>query len=115
MRVKRGVVARRRRKKVLARASGYYGALSRTIKVASEKSERGLVYAYRDRKARKRDFRKLWNQRINAAARLNGSTYSKLIGGLKKANINLNRKILADLAVHDATAFSQLVQQATKG
>ena len=113
MRVKRGFVARRRRKKILARASGYYGASSRTIKVASEKSDRGLVYAYRDRKARKRDFRRLWNQRINAAARLNGTTYSKLVGGLKKANIILNRKLLADLAVRDAAAFSQLVRKAS--
>lgn len=111
MRVKRGFKARRRRKKILERASGYYGALSRTIKVASEKSDRGMCYAYRDRKARKREFRKLWTQRINAAARLNGTSYSKFIGALKKAEIDLDRKVLADMAIHDAAGFSALVQK----
>ena len=111
MRVKRGIKARRRRNKVLERASGYYGANSRLFAVAKEKNDRALVYAYRDRKTKKRDFRQLWTQRINAAARLNGMNYSTLIGALKKANIELDRKVLADMAVHDAAAFSALVQQ----
>lgn len=111
MRVKRGFKARRRRKKILERASGYYGALSRTIKVASEKTDRGMVFAYRDRKVKKREFRKLWTQRINAAARLNGTTYSRLIGDLKKANVELDRKVLADMAVNDADGFTALVKQ----
>lgn len=112
MRVKRGTVARSRRKKVLERASGYYSAGSRLFTVAKERNDRGLVYAYRDRKAKKREFRKLWTIRINAAARLNGTTYSVLIGALKKANIDLDRKVLADLAIHDPAAFSAVVKQA---
>ncbi len=112
MRVTRGIKARRRRKKVLERASGYYGANSRLYSVARDTNDRGLVYAYRDRKVRKREFRRLWTQRINAAARLNGTTYSRLIGGLKKANIELDRKVLADLAVSDAAAFTAIVQKA---
>ncbi len=111
MRVKRGCKARRRRNKVLARASGYRGSNSRCYTVAAEKSERGMAYAYRDRKVRKREFRKLWTQRINAAARYNGTTYSKLIGALNKANVTLNRKILSDMAVADPIAFSALVQK----
>ena len=111
MRVKRGFTARRRRKKVLNRASGYYGALSRTFKVAKEKSDRGLAYAYRDRRAKKREFRRLWTQRINAAARLNGTTYSRLMGALQKAGMSLDRKILADMAVQDGSGFSALVQK----
>ena len=113
MRVRRGFKARRRRNKVLDRASGYRGSNSRCYTVAAEKSERGLAYAYRDRKVRKREFRKLWTQRINAAARLNGTTYSQLMGALKKANIDLNRKILADIAVKDAAGFSAIVQKAS--
>ena len=111
MRVKRGTVARARRKKVLERASGYYSAGSRLFTVAKERNDRGLVYAYRDRKAKKREFRKLWTVRINAAARLNGTTYSVLIGALKKANIDLDRKVLSDLAIHDPAAFSAVVKQ----
>ncbi|MGH1467523.1 MAG: 50S ribosomal protein L20 [Bdellovibrionales bacterium] len=112
MRVKRGTVARKRRKKVLERASGYYSAGSRLFTVAKERNDRALVYAYRDRKAKKREFRKLWNQRINAAARMNGTTYSVLIGALKKANIELDRKVLSDLAIFDPAAFSAVVKQA---
>ena len=111
MRVTRGTKARRRRNKVLDRASGYYGANSRLFAVAKEKNDRGLVYAYRDRKVKKREFRKLWTQRINAAARMNGTNYSKLIGALKKANVELDRKVLADMAVHDASGFTALVQK----
>ncbi|RME16244.1 MAG: 50S ribosomal protein L20 [Bdellovibrio sp.] len=111
MRVKRGFKARRRRKKVLKRASGYYSANSRCFTVAIEKNDRALAYAYRDRKQRKREFRKLWTQRINAAARLNGTTYSQFMGALKKSGIALDRKTLADLAVKDAQGFSSLVQQ----
>lgn len=112
MRVKRGTVARSRRKKVLERASGYYSAGSRLFTVAKERNDRALVYAYRDRKAKKREFRKLWTIRINAAARLNGTTYSVLIGALKKASIELDRKVLSDLAIHDPAAFSAVVKQA---
>lgn len=112
MRVKRGTVARSRRKKVLERASGYSSAGSRLFTVAKERNDRALVYAYRDRKVKKRDFRKLWTQRINAAARLNGTTYSRLMGDLKKAGIELDRKILADLAVFDPSAFSEVCASA---
>jgi large subunit ribosomal protein L20 len=111
MRVKRGVKARRRRNKVLERASGYYSSGSRLFSFARERNDRALVYAYRDRKVRKREFRQLWTQRINAAARINGTTYSRLIGALKKANIELDRKVLADMAVLDAKGFSTLVQR----
>lgn len=112
MRVKRGIKARRRRNKILKRAEGFRGAGSRVYSVAAERSDRALVYAYRDRKVKKREFRRLWTQRINAAARLNGTTYSRLIGGLKKANIEIDRKVLADLAVLDAAAFSEICKQA---
>ncbi|MCB0342906.1 MAG: 50S ribosomal protein L20 [Pseudobdellovibrionaceae bacterium] len=111
MRVKRGVKARRRRNKVLARVSGYRGSNSRCYTTAIEKNDRALVYAYRDRKARKRDFRRLWTQRINAAARMNGTTYSRLMFALKEANVGLDRKALADMAVQDAAGFTALVQQ----
>ena len=111
MRVKRGTTARRRRKKVLEKASGYRGSNSRCYSIAVEKNDRGMAYAYRDRKVRKREFRKLWTQRINAAARLNGTTYSRLIEALKKANVNLDRKVLADMAVADADAFAGIVQK----
>lgn len=111
MRVKRGFKARRRRKKVLKRAKGYRGSNSSCFITAKEKNDRALVYAYRDRKQRKRDFRRLWTQRINAAARLNGTTYSRLIGALKKANVELDRKVLADMAITDAAGFSALVQK----
>jgi large subunit ribosomal protein L20 len=111
MRVKRGVKARRRRNKVLKRAKGYIGSNSRVFTIAQEKNDRALVYAYRDRKVKKREFRKLWTQRINAAARLNGTTYSKLIGALNKSALEIDRKALADMAVHDQSGFSKLVSQ----
>ncbi len=111
-RVKRGFKARRRRKKVLKRASGYYSSRSRLFSVAKELNDRALAYAFRDRKTRKRSFRALWTQRINAAARLNGTTYSRLIGALKNKGIELDRKSLADLAIFDANGFSNLVKEA---
>src|ERR1700722_12385616 len=111
-RVKRGTKARARRKKVLKRAKGYYGSNSRLFVTAQEVVDRAGVYAYRDRKVRKREFRSLWTVRINAAARLNGTTYSKLIGGIHKVGIEVDRKILADLAVNDAAAFAAIVKQA---
>lgn len=107
-RVKGGFVARRRRKKILKLARGYFGSKHRIFKTANQQVMKSLLYAYRDRRQRKRDFRKLWIARINAAARLNGLSYSKLMYGLKLAEININRKILADLAVNDAKAFSDL-------
>jgi len=110
-RVKRGVTARRRRKKVLKRAEGYYAMGSRAYIHAREKNDRGLAFSYRDRKVRKREFRSLWIQRINAAARLNGTTYSKLINALLNKGIDLDRKVLADLAVNNADGFSALVKQ----
>jgi len=109
-RVTRGFKARRRRNKVLKLAKGYRGGRSRLYRTATEAVDRGLVYAYRDRKAKKRDFRKLWIARINAGARMNEMSYSKLIGGLKKANIDLDRKVLSNLAILDAAAFSRIVQ-----
>ncbi len=111
-RVKSGKTNRARHKKVLKRAKGYYSAGSRAYIHAVEKNDRGMAFAYRDRKAKKRSFRTLWNQRINAAARLNGTTYSRLIGGLIKAGIQVDRKILADLAINDATAFTALCKHA---
>lgn len=110
-RVKRGVTARRRRKKVLKRAEGYYSAGSRSYIHAREKNERGMVFAYRDRKVKKREFRALWIQRINAAARLNGTTYSVLMNALSKKGIEMDRKVLADLAVTSAEGFAALVKQ----
>lgn len=107
-RVKAGFVSRRRRKKVLKLARGYFGSKHRLFKTANEQVMRSLMYAYRDRRQRKRDFRKLWIVRINAAARLNGLSYSKLMHGLRLAEVNINRKMLADLAVNDAKAFSDL-------
>ena len=111
MRVKRGIKARRRRNKVLNRAEGYRGAGSRIYAVAKEKNDRGLVYAYRDRKAKKREFRKLWITRISAAAKLNGTSYSKLMGALTQSNLELDRKVLSDLAITDPAAFTKIVQQ----
>ncbi len=111
MRVKGGYTNRRRHKKVRERASGFYSANSRAYTHAVEKTDRAMVYMYRDRKVRKREFRVLWTQRINAAARLNGTSYSRLMGALKKANIDLDRKVLADLAVRDENAFATLVRQ----
>lgn len=109
-RVKRGVTARRRRKKVLERASGYYAMGSRAFIHAKEKNDRGMVFAYRDRKVRKREMRTLWIARINAAARLNGTTYSAFMNALLKANNTLDRKVLADIAVADPVGFSALVK-----
>lgn len=111
-RVKRGVQARRRHKKVLKAAKGYYGARSRVYRVAVQAVTRASQYAYRDRKQRKRQFRSLWIVRINAAARLHGLSYSGFMNGLKKAAIELDRKILADLAVNDPKAFGALAEQA---
>ncbi|MEX0623522.1 50S ribosomal protein L20 [Saccharospirillum sp.] len=111
-RVKRGVVARRRHKKVLDQAKGYYGARSRVFRVAKQAVIKAGQYAYRDRRQRKRQFRALWIARINAEARVNGLSYSKFINGLKKATIEIDRKILADLAVHDKVAFAALTEQA---
>jgi large subunit ribosomal protein L20 len=114
MRVKGGFTNRRRHKKVLKRAKGYYSAGSRAYIHAVEKNDRGMAYAYKHRKMKKREFRALWNQRINAGARLNGTTYSRLIGGLLKANIEVNRKMLAELAIADSAAFANLCQHALK-
>lgn len=111
-RVKGAVRTRARHKKILKLAKGYFGAKSKLFRLANQAVMKSLVYAYRDRKAKKRDFRKLWIARINAAARVNGMSYSRFINGLKKAGINLNRKILADMAVNDAAAFAQLADKA---
>lgn len=107
-RVKRSFVARRRRNKVLKLAKGYYGSKHTIFKTANEQVMKSLVYAYRDRRNRKRNFRRLWIARINAAARINGLSYSKLMHGLRLANVNINRKILADMAVNDAKAFADI-------
>ena len=111
-RVNSGVQAHARHKKVLARAKGYRGRNSSAFRVAKQKVEKGLQYAYRDRRQRKRDFRRLWIMRINAAARLNGISYSQLVHGLDKAGIEINRKVLADLAVRDPEAFTAVVEEA---
>jgi large subunit ribosomal protein L20 len=111
-RVKRGVVAHRRHKKILKQAKGYYGARSRIFRVAKQAVTKAGQYAYRDRRQRKRQFRALWITRINAQSRANGLSYSRLINGLKKADIALDRRVLADLAVHDKTAFTAIVEQA---
>ena len=109
-RIKRAVNAHKKRRKVLKLAKGYWGAKSKQYRTASEQVRRSLRYAYEGRKMRKRDFRRLWITRINAACRLNGMSYSTFINGLKKKNIEVNRKMLADLAVNDAAAFPQLVE-----
>jgi large subunit ribosomal protein L20 len=111
-RVKRGVTVRRRHKKILKLARGFYGAKHRWFKLANQYVVRALAAAYRDRRTRKRDFRRLWIARINAAARTNGVTYSRLLSGLRKAGVNVNRKVLADLAVSDGAAFAGLVAKA---
>ena len=111
-RVRRGVVAKARHKKVLSQAKGYRGARSRLYKVAKQAVDKAGQYAYRDRRQRKRQFRSLWVVRINAAARDNGISYSRVIAGRHKASIELDRKVLADLAVNDKAAFSQLAEQA---
>ena len=111
-RVKRGVVARARHKKILKQAKGYYGARSRVFRVAKQAVIKAGQYAYRDRKQRKRQFRRLWIVRINAGARLFGLSYSRFMAGLKKANIELDRKVLADIAVHDRAAFAAIAEHA---
>ena len=111
-RVKRGVIARRRHKKILKQAKGYYGARSRVFRVAKQAVTKAAQYAYRDRRQRKRQFRALWIARINAATRSQGLSYSRFIAGLKKANIELDRRVLADIAVHDKSAFSKIVDAA---
>lgn len=112
MRIKRGVVARRRHKKYLKMAKGYRGAGSRLYRTARERVEKALCFAYRDRKQRKREFRKLWIVRVNAAARENGLSYSRFINGLSRAGIGLNRKVLADLAVRDKEVFARIAEAA---
>ena len=111
-RVKRAVHAKKKHKKVLDRASGYKGAKSRRYRAANEQVMHAMQDAYRDRRARKGEFRRLWIQRINAAARQNGTTYSQLIAGLKAAEVEVDRKMLADMAVNDPAAFAQLVEVA---
>jgi large subunit ribosomal protein L20 len=113
-RVTRGFKARRRRNRVLKLAKGFYGGRSRLYRSATEAVDRALVYAYRDRKARKRDFRKLWITRINAGAHMNGMSYSRLIGGLKKAVVELDRKSLANMAILDPGAFQEVVKIAAE-
>ncbi|HEU5089797.1 MAG TPA: 50S ribosomal protein L20 [Roseiflexaceae bacterium] len=110
-RVKRGVMARKRHTKLLLQAKGYWGSRSRRFAVARQTVLKALSYAYRDRRNRKRDMRRLWVVRINAAARLNGTTYSRLMNGLKVAGIDLDRKILADMAVRDPAGFTRVVEQ----
>ena len=114
-RVKRGVTARASHKKVLKKAKGYRGARSRVFRVAKQAVTKAGQYAYRDRKAKKRMFRRLWIARINAAAREQGMTYSRLMEGLKKANVDIDRKMLADLAIADSQAFSAIVDKAKAG
>ena len=113
-RVKGGYVTRQRRKRILKLAKGYYGAKSVLYKTAKQQVMKSYTYAYRDRRQKKRDFRRLWITRINAAARMNGMSYSTLMNGLNKAGIEVNRKMLADVAVNDASAFTALVEQAKK-
>lgn len=113
-RVKTARTTRARHKKILKQAKGYYGAKSIRFRMANQAVMKSLRYAYVGRKDRKKDFRKLWIIRINAAARINGTTYSKLMSGLKKANININRKMLADMAVSDAKAFAEVAKLASK-
>ena len=113
-RVKRGVTAKARHKKVLKAAKGYYGARSRSFRVANQAVTKAGQYAYRDRKVRKREFRALWIQRIGAAAKINGLSYSRFVHGLKEAGVELDRKVLADIAVHDSVAFGQLAEQADR-
>jgi large subunit ribosomal protein L20 len=110
-RVKGAVRTRARHKKILKLAKGYFGAKSKLFRLANQAVMKSLVYAYRDRRAKKRDFRKLWIARINAGARINGLTYSKFMNGLKKSGISLNRKVLADMAINDADAFAKLAEQ----
>jgi len=113
-RVKRAVQSKKRHKATLERAKGYYGNKSRSYRAANEQVMHSLQYAYRDRRARKGEFRRLWIQRINAACRQNGTSYSRFIAGLKSAGIEVDRKALADIAVTDPAAFASLVEQATQ-
>ncbi len=114
-RVKRGVIARASHKKIMKKAKGYYGARRKVFRIAKQAVIKAGQYAYRDRRQRKRQFRQLWIARINAAARDNGMSYSRLINGLKKAGIEIDRKVLADIAVHDKAAFSAIAEQAKAG
>jgi large subunit ribosomal protein L20 len=114
-RVKRGVHGRKKRRELLQRAKGYYGARSRRYRVAREQVMHSGQYAYRDRRARKRDFRRLWITRIGAAARQHGMSYSSFVRGLKNSDLDLDRKVLADVAVRDPKAFADLVEVARKG
>jgi large subunit ribosomal protein L20 len=114
MRIKRGFKARQRRNKVLKLAKGFRGGRSKLFRTAADSVDKALMYAYRDRRARKRDFRKLWIVRINAAARMNDLTYSKLIRGLKLAKIDLDRKVLAELAISDPSGFAQIATLASQ-
>ncbi len=111
-RVNHAVATKKRKKKVLKQSKGYWGARSRLFRTAREAVDRAQAYAYRDRRKRKRDFRRLWIVRINAAARRNGMSYSQLVYGLDQAGVTINRKVLADLAVRDAAAFTAVVEQA---
>ncbi|MCD6322898.1 MAG: 50S ribosomal protein L20 [Clostridiales bacterium] len=113
-RVKGAVTTRARRRKVIKQAKGYFGTKSINFKVAKQAVMKSLQYAYRDRKANKRNFRKIWITRINAAARINGMSYSKFMNGLKLSGIELNRKVLADMAINDPGGFASLVEQAKK-
>lgn len=113
-RVKRGMMSLKKRRKVLKAVKGFRGARGRNYKAANEALLHSLIYAFRDRRVRKRDFRSLWITRINAAARQEGLTYSRLVSGLKKEGLNINRKVLADLAINDASAFSKLLALAKK-
>jgi large subunit ribosomal protein L20 len=114
MRIKRGFKARRRRNKVLKLAKGYRGGHSKLFRTAADTVDRALMFAYRDRRVRKRDFRKLWIARINAATRMNNLSYSKFIHGLKLAGVELDRKVLAELAISDPTGFSQIASLASQ-
>lgn len=112
MRVKRGATKHKRKKRILKAAKGYWGGRSKRFRIARESVRRGWAYAYAHRKRRKRDFRRLWITRISAAARANGTNYSKLMAGLKGANVELDRKMLSELAIHDAGAFESLAKMA---
>lgn len=114
MRIKRGFKARRRRQKVLKLAKGFRGGRSKLFRTAADAVDKALMYAYRDRRQRKRDFRKLWIARINAAARMHNVSYSRFISGLKKAGVALDRKVLADLAITDPTGFAQIASMASQ-
>ena len=114
MRIKRGFKARKRRKKVLKLAKGYRGGRSKLFRTAADAVDKALMYAYRDRRVRKRDFRRLWIARINAAARMNNLSYSKFVHGLKLAGVELDRKVMAELAISDPSGFSQIAKLASE-